>query len=898
MRLSDLQRYGFSSTMLDLWRQRQGEALLPVQRRAVSAGLLGEAGSGSVPKSMIVSAPTSSGKSFCAELAAVKALTARKRVVMLFPLKSLAEEKYRLFERTWADYGIKTLIVTGDYPENDRVFLSGDYQLAIAIYEKFDLLLTRNFDLLSNIGLVVVDEIQMISEPGRGAVLERMLTRILASSYRPSLLALSAALSDRDVAPLAEWMQATLVEETERPCDLIRGVVADGQFRFRSYNGGEDGQEAFTVAGDESGGRTYDDSDVFDDGVLASFIERIKKDDGCALVFLKSRADAMNLAMRLATSVNWSPATEALEQLAGDEPSFLNRSLTRVLSHGVAFHSADLSAYQRGVVEQAFAGGAVRALCSTTTLALGVNLPADTVYLETVKYTSGAYTSRPELVPISRAEFDNMTGRAGRLGVGNNRPGRAVVMADSVFDQEILWDRYISPSDKRPIRSAFQSLPLEDWLLQLVASGLASSEDDLERMTKSTLCAHLGGEADLCLENVLTDLRSHGLIAPDCLTISPTGSSVAGSGLTVRAACHYLRKLEEGMPESRFGWICLALSSSEWSLPSAVLSWYEQTNNLPVRMLYQRFDHSVEDACHLLPEDHRRVPLTRRIAAALKSALLLDDWCSLTPVQELEERYRMHLGQIQSLGETASHLIRSLSGLVHSIDREAQVGGLLADHAFSFRAGLPASFRSLYRRFGRLLGRHDFAAIKNAGVECLEEFLEVPAEELERLIVGGDKYRKVIALRDNVKEEVDMQVSTVDNQIMPCARPRSIEIDGSLESDRYLIRIDGFSVRLTGKSFKYLSKLAWSRLNGDAGWIYKEDIEVGFNQARYLYRMKNEINAGFSSSWPIIENNRSGYYRLNIEPDKIRINLDNLKNHPDFELRSLFSAQTEGRAVN
>ena len=136
-----------------------------------------------------------------------------------------------------------------------------------------------------------------------------------------------------------------------------------------------------------------------------------------------------------------------------------------------------------------------------------------------------------------------------------------------------------------------------------------------------------------------------------------------------------------------------------------------------------------------------------------------------------------------------------------------------------------------------------------------------------------------------------MQSATLHSRVEVAQQPRTVEIDGTYEADRFLVRIDGFPVRLTGKSFKYLAKLAWSRVNDATGWMYKEDIEVGFNQARYLYRMKNEISAGFRSAWPVIENNRLGYYRLQIDPGKIRLNIDNLKAHPDYELRSLFESR-------
>jgi replicative superfamily II helicase len=200
MYLSDLSKWGIPECVLQRWRERQGELLLPVQSKAVCQGLLGSPSPADQqhPVNVLITAPTSSGKSFCAELAGLKAVSARRRTVMLFPLKSLAEQKYRLFRQTYGPLGIKCLIVTGDHPENDRPFVEGKFQLALAIYEKLDQLLTTSLDSLKNVGTVVVDEIQTIAEPGRGAVLERLLTKILASSYTPTLVGLSAVLGGGD----------------------------------------------------------------------------------------------------------------------------------------------------------------------------------------------------------------------------------------------------------------------------------------------------------------------------------------------------------------------------------------------------------------------------------------------------------------------------------------------------------------------------------------------------------------------------------------------------------------------------------------------------------------------------------------------------------------------------
>lgn len=899
MKLSDLIKYGLPQQVIDIWQERQGERLLPVQSRAINHGLLGKtgatgktgaAGADENSDNMIISAPTSSGKSFCAELAAIIALTKRRKAVLLCPMKSLAEEKYRLFQETYAPLGIKCLIATGDHPENDEAFAEGNYNLAVAINEKMDLLLTQRLDILKTIGLVVVDEVQMIAEPGRGAILERMLTKILASGYRPSILALSAVLAEQSIQPLADWLGATLVEETIRPRDLIRGVAAEGKFCYRSYNLGEEGVEPFEAF------------DPRDEDALASFVKRIKADSGATLVFLKSRADAVRVALKLAASVGWPSAKKAIARLADEEPSSLLCSLTRVLGHGVAFHSSDLSISQRQAIEQAFVSGEVKALCSTTTLALGVNLPADTVYLETVKYAGGTYGHRPELVPISRAEFNNMAGRAGRFGFGGEQPGRAIVMAESGFDREVLWDAYIKSVPPRPIESALGSLPSEDWLLHLIVCGLARSRPEAIELMGRTFAGQLGrGLSQNSLEAAIDGLLGHRLVVAGedgSLAPTPAGEAVARSGLSAREAAHYLALIDRESPETVFGWTCLALSSDRWTLPPSILSWYEQANNLPVKQLYQRFDYSVEEATCLLPENHRREPLSYRQAACLKSALLLDQWCRLVPVADLEDRFRLHLGQVQALGETAAYLVSALGALLRATDHDSPAAALLTEHAFSLRHGLPVSFKRMYRYLGVVLNRSDFAALHRTGVESLEEVVALAPEDLEKVVSDTAKIKKIQKILHNLKEEVDMRAATLDNGIEVAGQPRLVEIDGRFESDRYLVKIDGFPVRLTGKSFKYLTKLAWSRLNRESGWVYKEDIEVGFNQARYLYRMKNEIHAGVSGNWSVVENNRLGYYRLDIDPDSIRFNLANLKDHPDYELRSIFEGQAESGAVN
>ncbi|HPC11349.1 MAG TPA: DEAD/DEAH box helicase, partial [candidate division Zixibacteria bacterium] len=825
LRLEELAPYGIPRRLIELWRERQGETLLPVQSRAVRRGLLGAPGERAeeaAPLRMLISAPTAAGKSFCAEMAVARTLAGRRKALVLVPLRSLADQKHRLLAGTFGALGLRCLIASGDYPENDRAFAESDYDVAVAIFEKFDGLLGTRLEVLRAIGLLVVDEIQTVSEPGRGAVLERLLTCVRASAYRPGLLGLSAVIGEGEKAAgrLAEWLEAGLVVESSRPVDLLRGVAAEGAFRYRSFNSGREASEPFVLAREPGG-------DLFE-----SLIERLREEPGSTIVFLKSRRETVEAAMRLAGAVGWPAAEQGTAELAEEEPSALNRILRRVMARGVAFHNADLSPRQRRAVEESFARREVRVIFATTTLAMGVDLPADTVYLETVKYTGGRRDARPALVPVSRAEFDNMAGRAGRAARAEVRPGRAVALAQSEFEGDILWENYIASGEYTSVRSAFDSMPLADWALHVLATGLAADAAGLAAVYRRSLRAVTEPEApppdfeavlDLLTREGVAGREPDGLVRP-----TPDGETAVQTGLTCAQAVHYTRRLRESRPAEEFGWLALALSGPDWELPAGLLSRQELADNGPLRRLYRRCDHWLASARVLIGQPGGRGLTEYRTAGALKAALLLEQWRRMTPVRELEEEFRVHAGQIMAIGDTAAHLLSGIAGLLDNLDGG---GDKLRPLVFSVRFGVVPELQGLHAAFRDILARSDFAALAQAGIVRVPDLIGHDPTDLGEIVKQERKLQKLLARIMEWKKEVSMRQSEVLSRVAPYPvrgsgpRPASVEIDGSCERERYLVRVDGRPVWLTGKSFKYFTRLAWSRVQRDGGWMYKEDIE-------------------------------------------------------------------------
>jgi helicase len=882
MRLKDLAKYEMPELIINAWSNRQGDYLLPLQEKAIHAGLINYQIDNGCANNLLISAPTSSGKSFCGEMAAISALLKRKKAVMLIPLKSIAEEKYNFFHSCYQPLGIKTIIVTRDHPDNDYLFEMGDFDFAVAIYEKFNRLLTANIDILQQLGLIIIDELQLLGDAERGPELEMALTKIITSGYKPKIIALSAVLDDEE--ELARWLNCRIIKETARPVDLLQGVASDGHFHYRSFNNGIEGSEKFDIESNP-------------ESITESLINFLRSDRSQKLIFLKSKRDTINAAFKLAASVDWGEAKSILTQLDEEEPSFLIRSLRQVLSHGIAFHNADLTPSQRQAVEQGYINGEIRILFSTTTLAMGVNLPAETVLLETMKYDSGIFGGKPALIPITSAEFQNITGRAGRFGFGSaNNPGKAIILASSSFEHEVLWTNYIETHHNAKIVSCLDRFSLHDIILDIVASRLVDDFDTLLLVLSQTFYAHQKKPFErITAENILSDLKHIGLIGDD---YSPTsvGFAVAECGLSYAGYQWYKKSLENQLPDNISGWLFFALSANDFTISRSGLLSSEYHSHYYERLLYQKFDNCLGTITPLLNKKIGSEPLDFRSVAILKATFLLTEWAQEIPVEQLEQRYQLHHGQIINLGEIAAWLMMSLAKIIRANDHKSVMPLSLEDFAFNVQFGISSEIKELHAFSREILSRFDFANLRKEGIKTIGDFRGLPPGRLAELIKSENKLKKLYELLETPEKEEKMNRTTALNTgynhpITLGAglgyRPSSLELDGNYVGERYLVKIDGFPVHLTGKSFKYLTKLAYSRLANGEGWIYKDDIEAGFNQARYLYRLKQEVNHDGGCPWDIFENNRLGYYRLALEPNKIKLNIENLKSHSDYELRHM-----------
>ena len=523
---SQLASYSYPQSVVDAWKADGINYLLPIQEQALASGLL-------TGVSALVLGPTSSGKTFVGEMAAVHNVLNGTKCVYLVPFKALAEEKYQGFVAKYgqADVGAEILISTADRRNFDRQIVKSDFDIAILTYEKLSALLVLHPSLAKQIGTIIVDEVQMVSDSGRGAELELLLTRIRQIAPNSQLVCLSAAASDLN--GFDTWLNAVVVKNDHRPVSLREGAVApNGEFEYVQWH------DQDRTSGKESL-PSYFGRDEYERA--ASFVADLLADQNQqVLVFANSIAKTQALASDIASRVNCDIASDSIQNLTELESSESIEQLRSCLNSGIGFHNSELTFEERQAVERGFREREVRCVVCTSTLAMGVNLPASTVVIvKPTKWTRerGEWSERP----ISVAEYKNMSGRSGRFGFIQDDFGRSVIISSRTMEQAAFLNSYIH-GNVEPITSAMAERELALMLLKLFASGLCETEDGAVRFLLKTYCASLHWKTDQEIEGLRTEvgrcvslLTTYQLVesAEGKLAASKLGKVCASSGLEI-----------------------------------------------------------------------------------------------------------------------------------------------------------------------------------------------------------------------------------------------------------------------------------------------------------------------------------------------------------------------------
>lgn len=400
-------------------RSRAEIELWPSQLEAVDQAVNGSG-------NMVVSLPTSAGKTRVAELCILRALAKGQRIFFVTPLRALSAQTEVSLQKTLSPLGktVSSLYGSIGVSETDTEFF-GDRDVIVATPEKLDFALRNDSSLLDDVGLVVLDEGHMIGLGEREIRYEVQIQRLLRrdDAKERRIVCLSAVLPDGDqLDDFCDWLTNDaddgLVRKNWRPTRLRYGEVLwrKTHARLNARVGNEaPWVENYITGFIPKGRKTQFPRDQRELCLATAW--RLVEDGQTALIFCPLRKSVQPFAEAIVKlhrqgglkSLFKGDETVLSTALAiGAEWLGADHALLKCLKLGVAIHHGALPTPYRKEVERLLREGILPVTISSPTLAQGLNLSASAVIFH------GLERNRKDL---TSSEFRNIVGRAGRAYV-------------------------------------------------------------------------------------------------------------------------------------------------------------------------------------------------------------------------------------------------------------------------------------------------------------------------------------------------------------------------------------------------------------------------------------------------------------------------------------------------
>ncbi len=386
--------------------------------------------------SVLVAAPTGSGKTVVAEYAVAKAVDEGGKAFYTTPLKALSNQKFNdLARRHGTD---RVGLLTGDNTIN------GDAPVVVMTTEVLRNMIYASSPTLEGLRYVVLDEVHYLQDQYRGPVWEEV---IIHTQPEVDLVCLSATVSNAE--EFADWIQTVrgttvAIIEERRPVELIHFYMvsdreSDELRLLPTFVDAKANPEAATLDAKVTHGVSYRGPRRKGSSALATprrseVIERLEREGMLpAITFIFSRAacdDAVRQCLITGMRLTIPEEREAIRAIAESRTAGLSDDDLEVLGYrewlagleaGFAAHHAGMVPPFKETVEACFEAGLVKAVFATETLALGINMPARSVVIEKLSKWTG---EKHEF--LSPGEYTQLTGRAGRRGI--DEVGYAVVL--------------------------------------------------------------------------------------------------------------------------------------------------------------------------------------------------------------------------------------------------------------------------------------------------------------------------------------------------------------------------------------------------------------------------------------------------------------------------------------
>ncbi|CAM0949659.1 unnamed protein product [Alopecurus aequalis] len=445
-------------------------------------------------RNLVYCASTSAGKSFVAEVLMLRRILSSQKIsILVLPYVSLCAEKAEHLEQLLAPLGRH---VRSYYGNQGGGSLPKDTSVAVCTIEKANSLVNKLLEdgRLSELGIIVIDELHMVGDQHRGYLLELMLTKLryaagegnsdsssgetsgsssgkTGATHGLQIIGMSATMPN--VGAVADWLQAALYQTSFRPVPLEEFIKVGNQIFDKDMN---IVRVLPKVA--DLGGKDPDH--------IVELCNEVVLEGHSVLLFCSSRKGCESTARHIAKYLKvtsgcskevgseFRDAASAVEALKRS-PAGLDPVLEETLPFGVAYHHAGLTVEERDIVETCYRKGLVRVLTATSTLAAGVNLPARRVIFRQPRIGRDF---------IDGTRYRQMAGRAGRTGIDTK--GESILVCRPEEVKRIIG---IVKSDCPALQSCLSEDKngMTHAIMEVVAGGIVQTASDIHRYVRCTL---------------------------------------------------------------------------------------------------------------------------------------------------------------------------------------------------------------------------------------------------------------------------------------------------------------------------------------------------------------------------------------------------------------------------
>ena len=469
---------------------------------------------------VVVSAPTASGKTAVFELAIARLIAQSRfqsKVIYIAPYKALCQQIVRSWKEKFAPFGLKCYELTGDSDMASFPQISGN-DIILTTPEKWDSV-TRHWKehsaFVEKLALVLIDEIHLLGS-NRGASLEAVVSRMQAASVSAREKTISCDV--QEMPPLSHLRVIALSATIPNVEDIAAWLQVPpmGLLVF--------GSEYRPVAVDVKvyGFPRARNDFIFDRNLNYKLCDLIAQyaQGRPTLVFCSSRKGAAQAAQQVAKECNVRMLVASTEHgafLSMKARQCEDRVLGECIARGVGYHTAGMSYTDRALVEDLFLSEQLLCLCTTSTLAQGVNFPAHLVIIKSTQF----YVPGQGYRELEERDVLQMIGRAGRPQFDTT--ATAVIMTTN--ENQRKWMSCVT--NDTPIESTLLAQLKEHLVAEVVLGSIKNIQTAIQWLQSTYLWqrvqknpTHYSIPSGLCKDSLLSELK--GLCLRDISELAKT----------------------------------------------------------------------------------------------------------------------------------------------------------------------------------------------------------------------------------------------------------------------------------------------------------------------------------------------------------------------------------------